>query len=69
MNWERLAGLRTAVLMLLAVIVLCGGVSTGAFLIAVPAGWITLGVLGFLALAFLAYVSDPDAVTPRAVTR
>lgn len=69
MNWERLAGLRTACLMLLAVIVLCGGVSTGAFLIAVPAGWITLGVLGFLALAFLAYVSDPDAVTPRAVTR
>lgn len=67
MNWERLAGLRTGALMLLAVLVLCGGVSTGAFLIAVPAGWITLGILGFVALAFLAWVSDPDV--GKAVTR
>lgn len=69
MNWERLAGLRTALLMLLAILVLVGGVGTGAFLICVPAGWITVGVLGFVALAFLAYVSDPDAVTPRTATR
>lgn len=67
MNWERLAGLRVALLMLLAVLVLVGGVGTGVFLINVPAGWITVGVLGFVALAFLAYVADPDAVTPQRV--
>jgi hypothetical protein len=70
MRWERLAGLRVPVLMLLAIIALVGGVGTGVFLISVAAGWITVGVLGFLAFAFLAYVVDPDAVTAqRAVIR
>ncbi len=69
MNWERLAAARTGALMLLAILVLVGGVGTGAFLICIPAGWITVGVLGFVALAFLAFVSDPDAPAVRAVTR
>lgn len=71
MNWEKLAGLRAPLLMLLAIIALVGGVGTGAFMICVPAGWITVGVLGFIAFAFLAYVADPAAVPsqPRPVTR
>jgi hypothetical protein len=70
MRWERLAGLRSPALMLLAIIMLIGGVGTGAFLICVPAGWITVGILGFVSLAFLAWVTDPDAVNPqRAVIR
>lgn len=66
MNWERLAGLRVPVLMLLSVLTLVGGVGTGVFLISVAAGWITVGVLGCMALAFLAYVVDPDAATGTA---
>jgi hypothetical protein len=60
MRWERLAALRAPVLMLLAILVLIGGVGTGVFLLSVAAGWITVGVLGFAALAFLAYVVDTD---------
>lgn len=71
MNWEKLAGLRAPLLMLLAILALVGGVGTGVFMLCVPAGWITIGVLGFIALAFLAYVADPTAVPsqPRPVTR
>lgn len=57
-RWERLSSLSTPVLMILAILVLVGGVSTGAFLICLPAGWITVGVLGGLGLAFLAWVTD-----------
>jgi len=60
-RWDRLAALRTPLLMLAAVFVLVGGVGTGVFLISVPAGFITVGVLGAVALAFLAYVVDTDA--------
>ena len=58
--------MRTPVLMLLALIVLVGGVSTGAFLVCLAAGWITLGVLGGLGLAFLAWVTDDDGTVRRA---
>lgn len=63
MRWDRLAAMRVPVLMILAVTVLVGGVTRGAFLIASAAGWITLGVLGCMALAFLAYVIDPEQAT------
>lgn len=66
MRWERLAALRAPLLMFLAVLVLVGGVSTGAFMLSVPIGWMVLGVLGFLALAFLAWATDPE-VNPSAV--
>lgn len=70
MRWERLAGLRAPLLMLLAIVALIGGVGTGVFLINIAAGWIVVGALGFVSLAFLSWVVDPDAVTPqRAVTR
>ena len=62
MRWEKLAGLLSPALMLLAIIVLVGGVGTGVFMFCVPAGWITVGVLGFVALAFLAWIADPDAI-------
>ncbi len=62
MRWDRLVGLRSPALMLLAIACLVGGVGTGAFLLSVPAGWITVGVLGFVSLAFMAWVVDPDAV-------
>lgn len=63
MRWDRLAALRVPLLMVAAVFTLVGGVGTGVFLISVAAGWITVGVLGFLALAFLAYAVDPEAAT------
>lgn len=53
----------TPLLMIMAIVVLVGGVSTGAFLICPPAGWITVGVLGGPGLAFLAWVSDPDGAS------
>lgn len=68
MNWDRLAALRTPLLMLLAILVLVGGVGTGVFLISVPAGFITVGILGALALAFLAYAVDPTAGAPIPVS-
>lgn len=69
MRWERLAGLRAPLLMLLALTVLVGGVSTGVFLLSVAAGWITVGVLGGVALAFLAYIVDPDVAGATTVAR
>lgn len=69
MRWERLAGLRAPLLMLLAIVMLVGGVGTGVFLINLAAGWITVGLLGFVAFAFLAYVADPDGAARTAVTR
>lgn len=63
MRWDRLAALRVPALMILAVAVLVGGVTRGAFLITPAAGWITLGLLGCVALAFLAYVIDPEQTT------
>lgn len=57
-RWERLAVLRTPVLMLLGLIALC----VAAFLWAVAAGWAAVGV----ALIFLAYVTDvPDERGPE----
>jgi hypothetical protein len=43
-HWERLSGVRTLVLSLAAV----ACIAVGAFLIYVPAGWISLGVLLFV---------------------
>lgn len=51
-KWERLAAIRTALLMLLGL----SAITAGAFLIYTPAGWIILG----LALMFLAFVTDSD---------
>lgn len=53
-KWERLAGLRTPVLMMLAF----ASIAVGVFRIYTPAGWIFVG----LALLFIAYVTDPEAV-------
>lgn len=53
-KWERLAVLRSPVMVLLALAAICVGV----FMLSVPAGWIAVGV----ALLFLAYVTD---VTPE----
>ncbi len=63
MRWDRLAALRVPLLMVAAVFTLVGGVGTGVFLISTAAGWITVGLLGFVALAFLAYAVDPDATS------
>lgn len=51
-NWQRLAVIRVALLMILGI----SAITTGAFLIYTPAGWIVMG----LALVFLAYVTDTD---------
>jgi len=59
-----LSRLRTPVLMVMALLTLVGGVSTGAFLIYVPAGWITLGLLGGVGLAYLGVVADSEEATP-----
>lgn len=63
MNWEKIAALRTPLLMILSLIALVGGVGTGVFLLSAAAGWITVGILGCLSLAFLAYVCDPSAAS------
>jgi hypothetical protein len=62
-KWERLSGLKTPVLMLLAFTALCGGVSAGVFMIFVPAGWIVLGVLVCACLMFIAVVTDQEGVS------
>lgn len=54
-RWDRLAGLRTPVLMLLAF----AAISAGVFMIYVPAGWIAVG----LALMFVAVVTDTEGST------
>jgi len=69
-RWDRLAALRTPLLMILALVVLTGGVGTGMFLICLPAGWITVGILGAAGLAFLAWVTDDDSrAGPNGVRR
>ena len=56
--------------MILALVVLTGGVGTGMFLICLPAGWITVGILGAAGLAFLAWVTDDDSrAGPNGVRR
>ncbi len=60
-KWERLSALRTPAIMLLAMAVLCAGVSIGVFMIYVPAGWIVTGVLVCACLMFIAYVTDEEA--------
>lgn len=59
-KWDRLSGLKTPVLMLLAFTALCGGVSTGVFMLSAPVGWIVLGVLVCACLMFIAVVTDPE---------
>ncbi len=56
-KWERLAVLRSPVLVLLALAAVCVGV----FMFSVPAGWIAVGV----SLMFVAYVTDGPAAGER----
>lgn len=53
-RWERLALVRTPLIMILAF----ACIAIGVFMFSVPAGWITVGVMGI----FLAYVTDPEAI-------
>lgn len=57
-KWERLSALRTPALILLALTCICVGVSVGVFMLSVPAGWITSGVLTGASLIFIAVVTD-----------
>lgn len=59
-NWQRLSGLKTPALMLLAFTALCVGVGVGVFMIYPPAGWIVTGVLIYASLLFIAVVTDDD---------
>jgi hypothetical protein len=63
-KWERLSGLKTPALMLLAFTALCVGVGVGVFMIYEPAGWIVTGVLVCACLMFVAVVTDKDGDSP-----
>lgn len=62
-NWQRLSGLKTPALMLLAFTALCVGVGVGVFMIYTPAGWIVTGVLVCACLMFIAVVTDSEGGT------